>query len=112
MIRTTTVRQVVSYTPVADELNSRVEALNEQGCHITNIIETRVNMIPGCSDQGFIIVYDDSVKPMYCGKILQQVMILRKFVKTHMNDFDSGSDAHRVLKDISVKLKTIINGGM
>lgn len=116
MIKTITVEQTTSYTPVAEELKRWVDRLNEQNCTIISIIETKVNKIPGHTDQGFIIIYsydeDGSSKPvMDCGKVLQQIMILRKFVKTHMNDFDSDCDAHKVLKEISDKLNGIINMG-
>lgn len=116
MIRTITVQQRVSYTPVADELRKEVDILNEQNCRIINIFETKVNKVPGHSDQGFIIVYSfdeyDSSKPvMDCGNMLQQISPLIDSIKTKMNALDSESDTYISLKEISDKLKTIINGG-
>lgn len=71
--------------------------------------------MPGCSDQGFIILYADENNSSYVdrGRVLQQIMLLRKSVKADMNKFDSHSDAYKTLNDISDKLKVIINmGGM
>ena len=115
MINSTTVRQVTSYTPVSSELVEKLDILQKQGYHIINVIETKVNKIPDCSDQGFIILYadGDNSSSVDCGRILQQVMLLRKSVKADMNKFDSHSDAYKTLNYISDKLKGIINmGGM
>lgn len=115
MIKSITVEQVTSYTPVSSELEKRLDNLQKNGYHIINIIETKVNKMPGCSDQGFIILYSDENNSSYvdCGRVLQQVMLLRKSVKADMGKFDSHSDAYKTLNYISDKLKGIINmGGM
>lgn len=56
-IYSTTVRQIVSYRKVCDELKDTLDRLNKHGYDILSVIETKVNEIPGCSDQGFIIIY-------------------------------------------------------
>ena len=56
-IYSTTVRQFISYRKVCDELEYRLNILNKQGYDILSVIETKVNKIPGFSDQGFIIIY-------------------------------------------------------
>lgn len=115
MINSTTVEQVTSYTPVSSELEKRLDNLQKNGYHIINVIETKVNKMPGCSDQGFIILYDDrdNSSSVDYGRVLQQVMLLRKSVKADMSKFDSHSDAYKTLNYISDKLKGIINmGGM
>ncbi len=62
MIRSRTVHQITSYTPVANELTKVLEVLQEHGVKVLNIYETKVNKVPGLSDQAFIIIYDDGEK--------------------------------------------------
>ena len=113
MINSTTVRQVTSYTPVSSELEEKLDILQKNGYHIINVIETKVNKIPGCSDQGFIILYSDenNSSSIDCERVLQQVMLLRKTVKADVNKFDPNSDAYKTLNYISDTLKFIINTG-
>ena len=60
MICTKTVKQINSYTPVADELQSWLEIIQGKwNCKIISVFETKVNKSPNCSDQAFIILYDD-----------------------------------------------------
>lgn len=60
MICTKTVKQINSYTPVADELQKWLEIIQDKwGCKIITVYETKVNKCPNCSDQAFIILYDD-----------------------------------------------------
>ena len=51
------VRQVCSYEPVANVLNDTLKMLKEKNYTVVNVIETKVNKIPGCTDQGFIVLY-------------------------------------------------------
>lgn len=55
MIRSYTVRQTVSYIPVADELKKQLDSIQcELGYKVISVIETKI----GASEQGFIILYD------------------------------------------------------
>jgi hypothetical protein len=53
-----TIKQIVSYEPVSDLLEEELVRLNKNGCKIISIHETKVNGGLGCSNQGFIIIYD------------------------------------------------------
>lgn len=55
MIRSYTVRQMVSYIPVADELEKQLDSIQcELGYKVISVTETKI----GASEQGFIILYD------------------------------------------------------
>lgn len=58
-IRAEIVKQVCSYIPVADTLIKTLDLIqNDWKCKVISIYETKVNKLPDCSDQGFIIIYD------------------------------------------------------
>lgn len=59
----------------------------------------------------FTVSVDHKKPNMDCSNVLQNIMLLRKSVKTDMNKFDTDSEAYKTLKDISDKLKVIINTG-
>ena len=60
MIQTMLVEQHVSYEPVGDVLKDKLDLIqNRWGYKIISITETKVCKMPRCSDQGFIILYDD-----------------------------------------------------
>ena len=64
MIQTITVEQVVRYEPVAHVLNEKLDMVqNKWHCKVINVIETKVCAYPGCTDQAFIILYDDGENP-------------------------------------------------
>lgn len=69
MIKVLTVRQASKHIPVADELKMTTDNLIGSGHEIVEIHETKVNPIPGCSSQGFIIVYREAIDDS-CGKWL------------------------------------------
>lgn len=58
MLTSITVRQTSEYVPVADALKNTTDALIKGGCKVVNVIETKVNKVPGLTDQGFIVVYE------------------------------------------------------
>ena len=63
MIRSYTVQQANSYTPVSHELHKMLDVIQSKWkCKIVSVTETKVNAFPGGSDQGFIIVYEDRRK--------------------------------------------------
>jgi len=54
------VQQRLSFKPVADELTEWLDIIqNKWEYEIINVIETKVNKIPDCSDQGFIILFKE-----------------------------------------------------
>ena len=60
MIQTMLVEQHVSYEPVAHVLSEKLDLIQNIWCYkIISITETKVCKSPRCSDQGFIILYDD-----------------------------------------------------
>ena len=60
-----TVQQVSRYTPVADELNTMLKIIQTEWCYkVLSVHETTVNKTPDCSNQAFIIIYDDSAEPI------------------------------------------------
>lgn len=60
MIRTIVAEQIVRYEPVGDVLKQKLDMVqNQWHCKVINVIETKVCAIPGCTDQAFIILYDD-----------------------------------------------------
>lgn len=64
MIQTILVEQVVRYEPVADVLKQRLDMVqNKWHCKVINVIETKVSAYPRCTDQAFIILYDDGEDP-------------------------------------------------
>ena len=58
MIETLIVRQIVSYIPVANELEDALSAIQNRGYKVLSVTETKVNKIPGLTDQAFIILYE------------------------------------------------------
>jgi hypothetical protein len=64
MIKTIVAEQILSYEPVAHVLEQRLDIIQKQWhCKVINVIETKVCACPGCSDQAFIILYDDGEDP-------------------------------------------------
>ena len=54
------VEQIHSYRPVADELVDALDLIqNAWKYKVISVYETKVNKSPNCSDQGFVILYDD-----------------------------------------------------
>lgn len=54
------VKQICSYTPVADELVKTLDLIqNGWKYKVISVYETKVNKSPNCSDQGFVVIYDD-----------------------------------------------------
>ena len=61
-IRAEIVKQICSYSPVADELIKTLDLIqNDWKCKVISVHETKVNKSPDCSDQGFIIIYEEKV---------------------------------------------------
>lgn len=59
-IRAEIVQQVCSYIPVADVLIKTLDSIqNNWKCKVISVYETKVNKLPDCSDQGFIIIYEE-----------------------------------------------------
>lgn len=58
MILSKTVRQIVSYRTVGDELSNELTLLQKSGFKVKDVTETEVTPIPGMSTQGFIIIYE------------------------------------------------------
>lgn len=58
MIRSRTIKQIVSYIPVSDLLEETLARFNENGYKIISIHETKIPGGIGLGDQGFIIIYD------------------------------------------------------
>lgn len=59
-IRAEIVKQVCRYIPVADELVNTLDLVqNAWGHKVISVYETKVNKSPDCSDQGFIIIYEE-----------------------------------------------------
>lgn len=53
------VKQICSYTPVADELVKALDLIqNDWKYKVVSVYETKVNKSPNCSDQGFVVIYD------------------------------------------------------
>lgn len=54
------VQQRLDFKPVADELKEWLDIIqNKWEYEIINVIETKVNKMPDCSDQGFIILFKE-----------------------------------------------------
>lgn len=54
------VQQRLDFKPVADELTEWLDIIqNKWEYEIINVIETKVNKMPDCSDQGFIILFKE-----------------------------------------------------
>ena len=61
-IRAKIVKQVCRYIPVADELVNTLDLVqNAWGYKVISVYETKVNKSPDCSDQSFIIIYEEKV---------------------------------------------------
>lgn len=59
MIISKEIKQIVSYTTVGVELEKFLQKIQtEQGYKVLSVTETKVNNIPRCSEQGFIVIYD------------------------------------------------------
>ena len=58
MIETWIVRQISSYIPVAEELEKDLISIQSRGYKVLSVTETKVNKIPGHTDQAFIILYE------------------------------------------------------
>lgn len=58
MIETRIINQIVSYEPVAYELEKALSAIQNRGYKVLSVTETKVNKIPGHTDQAFIILYE------------------------------------------------------
>lgn len=52
------VQQTSIYATVGEELESVINKLNELGCEIKSITETKVDKVPDLTDQAFIVVYN------------------------------------------------------
>ena len=64
MIQTIVAEQIVKYEPVAHVLERKLDTIQKQWhCKVINVIETKVCAVPGCTDQAFIILYDDGEDP-------------------------------------------------
>ena len=62
MIRSLTVHETTPYDEVGNLLHDALYRIQKCGYKLLNVFETKVNKIPHCkTDQGFIIVYDDTV---------------------------------------------------
>ena len=59
MIFSRIIKQQYSYASVGDELDEFLRYIQlEKGYKVISVIETKVNPLPGYSDQGFIVLYD------------------------------------------------------
>lgn len=64
MIQMIVAEQIVKYEPVAHVLERKLDAVqNQWHCKVINVIETKVCAVPGCTDQAFIILYEDDEDP-------------------------------------------------
>lgn len=65
-MRTIVLSDVISqssiYEPVGYVLKRRLEVLNYKHARILNVFETKVDAIPGGTDQGFIVIYEVEVE--------------------------------------------------
>lgn len=60
-IRSKEVRQIVSYEPVGSELNKWLGIIQDKwGGTVISVNPVKVNQIPGCSGDGFVIIYNDN----------------------------------------------------
>lgn len=62
MIRCCTVDELGTSDKVGKVLEKSLDELNDAGCKIINVFETRVAKVPNHSDQAFIIIYDDGIR--------------------------------------------------
>ena len=58
MIETRIISQIVSYIPVAKELENALISIQSRGYKVLSVTETKVNKTPGHTDQAFIILYE------------------------------------------------------
>lgn len=58
MITSTVVKQMASYLPPAEMVERTLANIQAEGYKVLNVIETKVNKSPGCTDQAFLIIYD------------------------------------------------------
>lgn len=61
-LQTKVVRQIESHETPADILGRVVDGIRAKGYKVVNIIETKVNKMPNCTDQAFLVVYDTDIK--------------------------------------------------
>jgi hypothetical protein len=60
-IRSKEVKQYISYEPVVSELNKWLDIIQDNwGGTVISVNPIKVNKIPGCSEDGFLIIYDDN----------------------------------------------------
>ena len=62
MIKCCNVNEYGSFNKVGTVLEKKIDQLNDDGYKILNVFETKVTKVPNCSDQAFIIIYDDGEK--------------------------------------------------
>ena len=62
MIKCCTVNELGSFSKIGTLVEKKVNQLNDKGCKILNIFETKITKVPNTSDQEFVIVYDDCKK--------------------------------------------------
>lgn len=58
MVETYIVSQIASYIPVAKELENALIGIQSRGYKVLSVTKTKVNKIPGHTDQAFIILYE------------------------------------------------------
>lgn len=64
MIRMIVAEQIVRYESVAHVLEQKLDLVQKQWhCKVINVIETKVCAVTGCTNQAFIILYDDGEDP-------------------------------------------------
>lgn len=81
MIKCCTVNELGSFSKIGTLLEKRVNQLNDDGCKILNIFETKTTKVPNTSDQEFVIVYDD------CEKISSTEELVNKTTDLFFEDY-------------------------
>lgn len=106
MILSYEVKQIVSYKTVGSELEDRLDIIqNEWHGKVLNVIETKVPNGMGCSNQGFIIIYEIPEKSIANGIPLDDIEcgLIKKIEQLPTQEDDEGQDrylAYDVLKTI------------
>lgn len=89
------VQQIVSYSEVGTELRNRIDALNNLGCSIKNVIETSVNNVH--NKQGFIVVYEINVS--------DDEVLLDEFERTVKEIYASRSQSGKIMDEFGTDNK-------
>ena len=58
MLKSKTVRQIVSFRSAADELEKELDFIQKQGNKVVNVLPTKVSPMLGTTDAAFVILYE------------------------------------------------------